>query len=182
MSICLSSRFQQISKRLSEKNLKHSTISFWREIREDYDRLANLCKELDSNISPLILLSYSLNMFYLLIQLYHSLESISLVTEKIYFAYSFSFLIYKTTSVSLYAARINDESKTPTTILNSVDSSLYNVEIRRLLTQISLDKTALTGCKLFTITRGLILSVASAVVTYELVLIQFSSANLYGST
>jgi len=50
------------------------SVLFWKGIREDYDRLASFCKELDSHISVLVLLSYFLNIFFLLIQLYHGLE------------------------------------------------------------------------------------------------------------
>ncbi|XP_030761254.1 gustatory receptor for sugar taste 64e-like isoform X1 [Sitophilus oryzae] len=182
LSTALALRFQQISQRLNKERFKINPLSFWRSIREDYDRLASFCKELDSHISSIVLLSYFLNIFFLLIQLYHSLEPISLIVRKIYCIFSFGYLILKTSSVSLYAAWINDESKAPTNVLNSVDSSLYNVEIRRLLVQISFDKTALTGCKMFSVKRGIILSVASAIVTYELVLIQFSEANLYENT
>ncbi|XP_050309714.1 gustatory receptor for sugar taste 64f-like [Anthonomus grandis grandis] len=180
-SCAIALRFQQIYCRISLKMQKHkgNCVLFWKEIREDYDRLASFCKELDEHLSPIILLSFFLNIFFLLIQLYHSLEKIALIVRKVYFIFSFVYLIFKTSIVSLYAAWINDESKSPTTILNSVDSSYYNVEISRLLVQISFDKTTLTGCKMFSVKRGIILSVASAIVTYELVLIQFSQANLY---
>ncbi|XP_048524367.1 gustatory receptor for sugar taste 64e [Dendroctonus ponderosae] len=183
-SSALAMRFRQISQKLIKerddfKLFQHAQLSFWRQIREDYDRLTRFCKELDCYISVIVLLSYFMNIFSLLIQLYRSLEFISLPIRKVYLIFSFGYLIFKTTMVSLYAAWINDESKAFTHILNSVDSTLYNTEIRRLLTQISFDKTALTGCKMFAVKRGTILSVASAIVTYELVLIQFSQANLY---
>ncbi|CAG9840142.1 unnamed protein product [Diabrotica balteata] len=95
---------------------------------------------------------------------------------KIYFIFSFVHIIFKIVCVSLYAAWINDESLEPANILNSVSSSCYNTEVKRLLMQIGFDNVALTGCRLFKITRGIILSIAGAVVTYELVLIQFNSA------
>ncbi|CAG9825065.1 unnamed protein product [Phaedon cochleariae] len=49
-------------------------------------------------------------------------------------------------------------------------------QIKRLLLQINFDNVALTGCRMFRITRGIVLSIAGAVVTYELVLIQFNMA------
>ncbi|KAG5891346.1 hypothetical protein JTB14_034412 [Gonioctena quinquepunctata] len=82
----------------------------------------------------------------------------------------------KVGSVSLYGAWINEESVEPANILNCVPSSSYNIEIKRLLIQINFDNVALTGCKMFKVTRGIILSIAGAVVTYELVLIQFNLA------
>uniref|UniRef100_A0A6P7GHB3 Gustatory receptor n=1 Tax=Diabrotica virgifera virgifera TaxID=50390 RepID=A0A6P7GHB3_DIAVI len=152
------------------------TEEFWMEIREDFDRLSSLCKELDNNISYIILLSYTMNLFFLLMQLYLSLEVGSNTVGKVYFIFSFVYIIFKIVMVSLYAAWINDESLEPANILNSVSSSCYNIEVKRLLMQIGFDNVALTGCRLFKITRGIILSIAGAVVTYELVLIQFNSA------
>lgn len=49
--------------------------------------------------------------------------------EKLYFFFSFGFLIVRTVSVSIYGAWINDESKKPITILNSVPSHVYNLEV-----------------------------------------------------
>ncbi|XP_066149906.1 gustatory receptor for sugar taste 64f-like [Euwallacea fornicatus] len=130
-STALAIRFRQITQKLGQQDKqKIVSLVFWKGIREDYDRLASFCKELDSHISPIILLSYFLNIFFLLIQLYHGLESISLTVSKVYFVFSFVYLIFKTTTVSLYAAWINDESKGPTNALNSIDSSIYNVEVR----------------------------------------------------
>lgn len=49
--------------------------------------------------------------------------------QKVYFFYSFAFLIFRTVAVSLYAAWINDESKVPAGILNSIPSSMYDCEV-----------------------------------------------------
>ncbi|XP_072399561.1 gustatory receptor for sugar taste 64e-like [Diabrotica undecimpunctata] len=178
VSITLALRFRQITEKLEKDFSKFQAKNeeFWMEIREDFDRLSSLCKELDNNISYIILLSYTLNLFFLLMQLYQSLEVGSNTVGKIYFIYSFVHIIFKIVCVSLYAAWINDESLEPANILNSVSSSCYNIEVKRLLMQIGFDNVALTGCRLFKITRGIILSIAGAVVTYELVLIQFNSA------
>ncbi|XP_056631520.1 gustatory receptor for sugar taste 64e-like [Diorhabda sublineata] len=175
LSISLALRFKQVTQRLEKNVSKFESEEFWIEIREDYDRLSTLCKELDENISYIILLSYSINSFFLLIQLYESLEAVSGLVGRIYFITSFVHQIFRIVSVSLYAAWINDESLEPMNILNSVPSHAYNTEVKRLLMQISFDNVALTGCKMFKITRGIILSIAGAVVTYELVLIQFNS-------
>lgn len=51
------------------------------------------------------------------------------IVEKIYFCFSFGFLIFRTVAVSLYAAQINDASKEPSVILQSVPSSIYNTEV-----------------------------------------------------
>ncbi|EGI60659.1 Putative gustatory receptor 64f [Acromyrmex echinatior] len=95
--------------------------------------------------------------------------------RKIYFGFSFGFLLARTMAVSLYAASIHDESRLPAPILYSVTSSGYSNEVSRFLTQVTTDNISLTGMKFFSITRGLVLTVAGTIVTYELVLVQFNS-------
>ncbi|XP_071052984.1 gustatory receptor for sugar taste 64e-like [Onthophagus taurus] len=94
--------------------------------------------------------------------------------EKAYFFVSFGTVILRVIIVTLYGAWVNDESKNPIRILNSVSSNIYNPEIKRFIIQVSYDSVALTGREFFRITRSLVFSIAGAIVTYELVLIQFN--------
>ncbi|KAF5282704.1 hypothetical protein FQR65_LT02701 [Abscondita terminalis] len=182
ISTGLAVRFQQISARLRTLNTFENTpIEAWREIREDYDRLSQLTKAVDAALSYIVLASFTNNLFFILVQLFNSLRPMKDTLEKIYFFFSFGFLIAKTVSVSMYGAWIYDESKEPITILNSISSDLYNIEVKRFSDQIKYDTVALSGKKFFYITRGLILSMAGAIVTYELVLIQFNVNLLHES-
>ncbi|XP_018319540.1 gustatory receptor for sugar taste 64f-like [Agrilus planipennis] len=176
-SFVLAARFKQITERLDKIDFQVKNELFWRSIREDYVRLAQLCRHLDDTISNVLLLSYSSNLSFIIYQLFNSIKKL-LPLEKTYFYFSFSFLIARTIALSLYGASINDESKEPIRILNSVPSSAYNGEIKRFLLHLKMDSVALTGHKLFKLTRGFILSIAATIVTYELVLIQFNQATL----
>lgn len=51
------------------------------------------------------------------------------MAETVYFFYSFGFLLARTIAVSLYAAWINDESKKPLEVLNSIPSEHYCTEV-----------------------------------------------------
>ncbi|CAH1965801.1 unnamed protein product [Acanthoscelides obtectus] len=147
--------------------------SFWIDVREDYNRLTVLCRRLDERISYIVLLTFSTNVFFILVQVYETLKKAKGVISKTYFVLSYFYLVVKIIYLSLYAAWVNDESKEPLCSLNSVSSSSYNTEIRRFLGQIEFDSAVLTGCRMFRVTRGILLSIAGAVVTYELILIQF---------
>lgn len=46
----------------------------WMTVREDYDRLNKLCKIVDDSIGNITLLSFSNNLFVILVQLFNSLE------------------------------------------------------------------------------------------------------------
>lgn len=52
------------------------------------------------------------------------------IIEKIYFGFSFGFLLARTTVVSLCAAMIHDESLLPAPILYSVSGSSFSTEVR----------------------------------------------------
>jgi hypothetical protein len=98
------------------------------------------------------------------------------VLDKTYYVYSFAFLITRISAVALYAANINSESKKPRYYLNTLPHYVYNVEvsdillhfsllfvmffqIERLLYQTKFNTAALTGHKVFRVTRSLILRV-----------------------
>ncbi|XP_026683553.1 gustatory receptor for sugar taste 64f-like [Diaphorina citri] len=109
------------------------------------------------------------------LQLFNSLKPIQSVWEAIYFVYSFTCLLVRICAVSLYAASINDASKECTGVLFSIPSESYCVEVSRFLTQVTSDDLALTGCKFFSVTRTLMLTIAGTIVTYEIVLVQFNA-------
>lgn len=76
--------------------------------------------------------------------------------------------------MSLYSASINDESKKPLDVFRAVSRQDWCIEVKRFSEEVANDVIALSGMKFFNLTRRLVLSVAGTIVTYELVLIQFS--------
>ncbi|EFA04725.1 gustatory receptor 19 [Tribolium castaneum] len=174
LSMAIALRFKQIRTRLelSEKSqFDLGMTEFWLEMRRDYDRLSHLCKELDDGISGLILMSFAYNLFEVISYLFHQLMMDS--QQNVAFYFFFPYMVLRLLAVCLYTSWINDESLAPVNILNSVPSRNYNPEIGRWLVQMSFDNVALTGWKMFKVTRGIFLGVASIVVTYELVIMQF---------
>ncbi|KAJ8977420.1 hypothetical protein NQ317_009673, partial [Molorchus minor] len=149
---------------------------FFGQIREDYNKMANICNIWNDLFANLVIISYASNLSFILIQLFNSLRHMETVIERVYFFYSFGMVIMRTVVVSICAASVNQESKRFLPLLNSAPSDVYCVEIKRLITQIYFDSSALTGHNFFRITRGLVLNVAAAIITYELVLIQFNQA------
>nr|WHU27571.1 gustatory receptor 2 [Matsumurasca onukii] len=68
---------------------------------------------------------------------------------------------------------IYEESKRCLPVFSLVPSTSYCKEVKRLYEQVSADTLALTGCQFFHVTRSVILTMVSTIVTYEVVLIQF---------
>ncbi|XP_046734696.1 gustatory receptor for sugar taste 64f-like [Diprion similis] len=182
VSFALASRFRQMNDHLYAIRSKAMPDWWWAQAREDYNRLANLTRRVDSNISDIVLLSFATNLYFICIQLLNSLKPRLGTPQTLYTSFSFGFLLARTAAVSLYAAAVNDESLRPSPVLYSVSTTSYSIEVQRFLSQITTDRIGLTGLNFFAITRGLILTVAGTIVTYELVLVQFNAMQNADST
>ncbi|CAK9814288.1 Gustatory receptor for sugar taste 64f [Anthophora quadrimaculata] len=187
ISIALADQFRQLNSRLYSIRGKYHFIVkampewWWAEARSDYNHLATLTRQLDSHISIMVLLSFATDLYFICIQLLFSFNPMRGIIEKIYFGFSFGFLLARTTVVSLCAASIHDESLLPAPILYSVSGSSYSTEVMRFLSQVTTDSICLTGMKFFSVTRSLVLTVAGTIVTYELVLVQFNAVQQSGA-
>ncbi|KAL2714282.1 LOW QUALITY PROTEIN: gustatory receptor for sugar taste 64f-like isoform X1 [Vespula squamosa] len=175
VSMALADQFQQLNSRLNSVRGKAMPDWWWAEARNDYNHLASLTRRVDSHISTIVFLSFATDLYFICIQLLFSFNLQRSHIQKIYFCFSFGFLVTRTTAVSLYAASVNDESRLPAPILYSVSSANYSTEVMRFLTQVTTDNISLTGMKFFSVTRGLVLTIAGTIVTYELVLVQINN-------
>ncbi|XP_043675729.1 gustatory receptor 5a for trehalose-like [Vespula pensylvanica] len=175
VSMALADQFQQLNSRLNSVRGKAMPDWWWAEARNDYNHLASLTRRVDSHISTIVFLSFATDLYFICIQLLFSFNLQRSHIQKIYFCFSFGFLVTRTTAVSLYAASVNDESRLPAPILYSVSSANYSTEVMRFLTQVTTDSISLTGMKFFSVTRGLVLTIAGTIVTYELVLVQINN-------
>ncbi|XP_043525138.1 gustatory receptor for sugar taste 64f-like isoform X3 [Frieseomelitta varia] len=182
ISIALTAQFRQLNSRLNSIRGKAMPEWWWAEARSDYNHLATLTRQLDSRISIMVLLSFATDLYFICIQLLFSFNPMRNAIEKIYFCFSFGFLLARTTMVSLFAATIHDESLLPAPILYSVSANSFCTEVMRFLAQVTTDNICLTGMKFFSVTRSLVLTVAGTIVTYELVLVQFNATQQNNSS
>ncbi|XP_060517067.1 LOW QUALITY PROTEIN: gustatory receptor for sugar taste 64a-like [Cylas formicarius] len=179
VSICLSSRMAQVTEAIrsaSDCHVREERV--WAYLREDYTRLGQLCRTVNKIISNAILVSFLPNVLIILIQVFNSIKPLHNYLEAIYFYFSLVFLISRTVAVSIYGAMVSEEGRRPLNILNCVSSDVYNNEIEIFINQISNFEILLTGKNFFSIRRHIILEIAAALVTYELVLIQFNQEYL----
>ncbi|XP_067206637.1 gustatory receptor for sugar taste 64f-like [Linepithema humile] len=135
ISIALVDQFRQLNSRLyAIKKKYHFVVKampdwWWTEARNDYNYLATLTRIVDSHISSIVLLSFATDLYFICIQLLFSFNPIRGIVRKIYFCFSFGFLLARTTAVSLYAASVHDESLLPAPVLYSVSGSSYSNEV-----------------------------------------------------
>ncbi|PBC26703.1 Putative gustatory receptor 64f [Apis cerana cerana] len=172
----LAERYKSLNKKLAITMTKCQTAFNWRELREDYAILSCIVKKVDDHISPIILLSFANNVYFICLQLLNglSISDENSVLSEAYFFGSFAFLICRTCAVTLLTARIHDQSKQALPYLYNCSTSSYSVEVQRLQYQLATDDIALTGLRFFSITRNFMLAVAGAIITYEVVLLQFN--------
>ncbi|XP_018335552.1 gustatory receptor for sugar taste 64a-like [Agrilus planipennis] len=180
VSIALSSKFKEMTFRIEQYVRKDVyDIYLWKIVREDYCQMCLLTKLMDSKLSYLILLSSANNLYFILSQCFQSLRNANDSGLKLYFIYSFSFVIIRTVCVYLIAASVNIESLKPLKALYTVQSHMYNLEVKRLIRFIALDSVCITGKNFFNIKRHILLDLASALVTYELVIVQFTKEEYF---
>lgn len=83
----------------------------------------------------------------------------------------------QTFAVSLFAARLNDESKKPIKVLRSILPSSWNIKAKRLFDDVIPESVALSKLEFFFLTcRARTLILNASIVKYELVLLQFNLA------
>ncbi|KAF9406733.1 hypothetical protein HW555_012996 [Spodoptera exigua] len=196
MSLFLTSILQQINKKIAATASKNYVpASKWGELREDYTRATNLIKRFDDVLSGIVLITFANDLFFICMQLYNILSNSVKTTQVLtklcpgyensysryyiypaYLAYSSVYLFVRFLSVALVAARIHSASMVPGPILFAVPATSYCKEVERFQNQVNDGVVvAFSGLHFFYITRDLVLTIAGTIVTYELVLLQFST-------
>jgi gustatory receptor len=99
------------------------------------------------------------------------------VISKIYFWFSFLFLVARTSVTILFEAQVYESARRPYKVLRTVSAELWCEELQRFFDQIKLETNALSGKNFFFIQRRLLFSMACALLTYELVLLQFDDGD-----
>nr|CAD7200275.1 unnamed protein product [Timema douglasi] len=176
VSLSVAQRFRQINALLFRVKGKDLPERFWKKVRSDYNGVAQLTALLDSYLSEIVLLSFGNNLYFIGLQLNNSLRPNRDLLHTLYFYSSLTYLLLRAFSVLLFAASVYDESKVPKKFLQSVPSKSYCKEVEIFLLEVCFGEVAFTGMRLFTINRGLILTVVSIIVSYQVILIQMSES------
>ncbi|XP_072935432.1 gustatory receptor for sugar taste 64a-like [Epargyreus clarus] len=161
------------------KELEPLTVYTWRKIREAYVKQAMLVRKVDDSLGGLILLSNFCNFYFICLQLFLGISQGAANTpqKQLYYLISLAWLCIRASSVVLSAANVNSYSRRALPYLYDCRAQYYNIEIERLQDQLTKEYVALSGMGFFSLTRTVLLQMAGAVVTYELVLIQFDSSD-----
>ncbi|XP_050665901.1 gustatory receptor for sugar taste 64a-like [Leptidea sinapis] len=183
ISIGLASRYNQLNsyvKRIIsyEKNEKNcnlvNRIMIWRKIRHAYLHQSKLVRKIDESLGLLVLLSNLNNLYFICLQLFLGIRTDnSELIEDIYYLYSLAWLLLRASFVVLAASEVNLHSTRALLSLNSCTSRNYNIEIKRLIYQLSHQEISLSGMGFFYLYRQKLLEVAAVIVKYELIMLQY---------
>ncbi|XP_059049453.1 gustatory receptor for sugar taste 64b-like [Achroia grisella] len=196
ISFYLTSILEQISTKVIFSRDKSLPPAFWRQLREDYTQAGRLVRNFDNAISGIIFTSFASNLFFICLQLFnvlsHGLRAkppaescpnfpsgpFGGFENVVYFTFSLVYVLARFLAVSLVTANIHSTSNEPASALYDIPSSAYCSEIQRFIEQVHGETLALSGLQFFHITKSLVLTVASTIVTYELVLLQFNGEEM----
>ncbi|KAH8386646.1 hypothetical protein KR093_001649, partial [Drosophila rubida] len=174
LGIGLSDLLERLSKHLQQAVQQPMNEAFWTHIRTRYRAIVELIYEVDDAVSGLIVISFGSNLYFVCLQLLKSINTMPSTVHAVYFYFSLSFLIGRSTAVLLFVSSVNDGAREPLLrLLRQVPHAGYSAEVSRLASELAADNVSLSGLKFFSVTRKLFLAVAGSIVTYELVLIQF---------
>lgn len=101
----------------------------WSSLRVDYTRVTNFCNFLDTHISNLVLLSFTNNLYFIIMQVFYSLKHTADSWKMSYFYFSMIFIVIRVLCVLIYASWVNDESIKPVQVLHSINSFNYSLEV-----------------------------------------------------
>ncbi|KAJ8918465.1 hypothetical protein NQ315_008162 [Exocentrus adspersus] len=170
----LTYKMRQFNKRLkSVSKLNVNKLNVWSSIRSDYLKLSQLCQSTNDRLSSLIIISFASNIYFILKELYYVLQPMESNIEQAYFFVSFALITMRLICLCLIGSGLHVEWENACALLHSVKATAYNIEVDRFIENVTTLELALTGSNFFKITRGLFLKIVGAILTYELIVIQF---------
>lgn len=155
------------------KHFQNMPLEFFLKFRVHYRNITMLCDLVDDSICRITLVSFSNNFFYICIVFLEIFDPAPTRLHSLSYWFSLCYLLTKSYFVSVYCSKINEESRVPLDILRCVPRESWNQELQRFMEEIKNRQIGLSGMKFFYITKGLILTVAGSIFTYDLVLIHF---------
>ncbi|CAL8136734.1 unnamed protein product [Orchesella dallaii] len=151
----------------------------WNQIVRDHKNLCRILQVVENFFSPIVFGSYTLNIYYLCLQLSDCLTIGVLhkgIVYSIYFPWSFLHLIARCFVVSIYCAKINFYVHQIRNLLQDCPPEYYEPEVSRLDKRLTFGPDiGLSGLGCFVVTKPFILQVFSVLFTFEIILLQIVS-------
>ncbi|CAG4921054.1 unnamed protein product [Colias eurytheme] len=179
LNMCVATVCNKLKEQKWSKDAEILQVYMWRKIREAYVKQGFLVRKANDALGSLILFSNFFNFYFICLQLFLGITQGMAGDrfQQIYYLASLLWLCLRSSFVVLAAADVYEHSRRALPCLYSCHARCFNIEIERLQDQLSKDNVALSGLGFFYLTRTVLLQVASSVVTYVLVLIQYDNSD-----
>ncbi|KAH8302984.1 hypothetical protein KR044_012872 [Drosophila immigrans] len=175
ISIGLAQRFKQFAQRVLKLKNRHVPDALWHELRQHHILLCELMNSVDANMSSIVLLSCLNNIYFICNRLLTIFTKLRYPVNYAFFWFSLLFLLGRTCAVFLYASRIHEFSLLPLEVLYMVPSDGWSEEVQRFTHQINNQYIALSGYRLYYLTRKSFFGMMSTLVYYEFMLLQLDA-------
>ncbi|XP_038209585.1 gustatory receptor for sugar taste 64a-like [Zerene cesonia] len=179
LNMCVATVCTKLKEEKWSKDAEVLQVYMWRKIREAYVKQGILVRKVNDALGSLILFSNFFNFYFICLQLFLGITQGMSGDgfQQIYYLVSLLWVCLRSGCVVLAAADVYEHSRRALPCLYSCNARCFNIEIERLQDQLSKDNVALSGLGFFYLTRTVLLQVASSVVTYVLVLIQYDNSD-----
>ncbi|XP_050303721.1 gustatory receptor for sugar taste 64f-like [Anthonomus grandis grandis] len=181
MCIPLNFRMKQIEHKLSLMiKYKIQDPLHWKQLRETFILISNICVRIEKCTGHILVLTMGLKLMVILFQILGAINGVNenlndrKLEDRLYFIFSVGVMIFKQVVLTIYFSSVDLTCQNIVGYLFNVPSHIYNIEVERFIVCIKQSSPVLSGLKLYTVRRSLILKMASVVVVYELVLVTFT--------
>ncbi|CAL8093424.1 unnamed protein product [Orchesella dallaii] len=163
-----------VTERKNSNNIKRKGREPWLHLVKDHEILCNLIVESQKVLSPLIFISYAINVYMGL----HTEDSgPGSIIHSIYAPWSLLHLGLRLHIVSISLARVNVFAHKIMDVISECPIEVYDKNISRLDRRVTTGpKIGFSGLGCFTVTKPFILQIIGVIFTFEIVLLQGSSA------
>nr|CAH7730227.1 unnamed protein product [Callosobruchus chinensis] len=113
-------------------DIKSADLASWRRVRQDYTRLVDLCNLTNSKMSLSIVFSFTVNLYFMMEQIFKNIQPINGTVQKSYFVISMTLLVVRTFCVIIFSGSVYSEYMEIRYIIHSVSSTAYNKEVNNI--------------------------------------------------
>ncbi|XP_034481334.1 gustatory receptor for sugar taste 61a [Drosophila innubila] len=175
ISIGLAQRFKQFAQRVLKLTNRQVPDALWLELRKHHILLCELLELVDANMSGIVLLSSLNNIYFICNRLLNIFTKLRYPINYAFYWYGLIFLLGRTCAVFLCASRIHEYSLLPLEVLYMVPSDNWTEEVQRFTHQLTSQYIALSGYRLYYLTRQSFFGMMSTLVYYEFMLLQLDA-------
>ncbi|KAL9700353.1 hypothetical protein quinque_003794 [Culex quinquefasciatus] len=160
VSIGISARFDQLRDRVFERmnSRTPTTEHFWEQIRILYVALCELAGTINRAISKLVFVSYANDTYFICLQIMNASQEQPSAVNKVYFCYSFVYLLLRTFLMFWYSSEVQHASHATYRLILRVPNEEYCDELQRLQ-MYSKCGASLNGMGVFFVSRRILLTV-----------------------